>query len=67
MIFGIEVCFIGVLKPWKFEGSRLRNKNFNLVELYWGFDPENAAFSTESNTQKISTKEKTGPLCPISS
>ena len=67
MIFGREVCCIGVPKSWKFEGNRLRNKNFNWVELYCDFDPENAFFLTESNALYKSSKEKAIPLCSISS
>ena len=45
MIFCREVCFIGVQKSCKLEVNRLRNKNFNSVELYWGLGPENAIFN----------------------
>ena len=34
-----------VQKSCKLEVNRLRNKNFNSVELYWGLGPENAIFN----------------------
>ena len=44
MIFCREVGFMGMQKSCKLEVNRLRNKNFNSVELYLGLCQENAIF-----------------------
>ena len=49
---------MGVQKSCKVEVNRLRNTNFNSVELYWGLGQENAVFNIIEYFKLVKNRQK---------
>ena len=52
---------MGVQKSCKLEVNRLRNKNFNSLELYWGLGQENAIVKIMEYFKLVKNRKKQGP------